>query len=175
MNKEVGLNFKLEVEEIFKEAILNFKLRVFLVDESEVLLAGERFALSFSYDREGVDIGYVESAIDGGFLFHRITNFIGMSRFSSEDRLCYGCPEDTVEGRVRASLRVVYSGLTKRCVDILSGDRAWINALREKDREAYKGLLVSARVAACLSSIWCEVMGNESGNSTGDQAPLGER
>lgn len=147
------MNFKLEVEGVFREAILDFKLRVVLVDESEALLTGDRFALSLSCDREGVDIGYIESMVGDGFLFHRITNFIGMNRFLSEDRCCYGCPEDTVEGHVRASLRVVCSGLTKRCADILSGDRAWLNALREKDRETYKGLPVSARVAACLSSI----------------------
>ncbi len=147
------MNFKAEVERSFHEAILRHQLRVLLVDQSEVLLAGKRFALSISYGRDGVDVGYVEVIGNGNFSFLLITNMLGVVRFLPEDRALFGSPGNAVDEQVRASLRVISSGVTNRCSDILEGERAWLDVLRKKDPAAYKGETLSAPLLAVLSSM----------------------
>lgn len=144
------MDFKTEVEQHFKEAINRYQMRVLPLDQSEVFLVGKGFALSVSYDREGVDIGYVEPVPGSAFVFHRITNMLGMQRFLPDDRKLFGSPANTVEEQVRASLRVIAAGLTNRCADILSGDKAWLGALRKKDSASWKGQPVNARMSAVL-------------------------
>lgn len=144
------MDFKTEVEQHFKEVISRYQMQAVPFDQSEVLLVGKDFALSVSYDREGVEIGYIEPASEGAFAYHRITNMLGIHRFLPDDRKLFGNPANTVEDQVRASLRVIASGLTNRCVDILSGDRAWLNDLRKKDSASWKGQPLNVKLSAVL-------------------------
>lgn len=143
------MDFKQEVEQHFKEAISRYQMRVVPFDQSEVLLVGQDFSLSVSHDRESVEICYIEPTTRGAFAFYRITNMLGMHRFLPNDRKLFGNPSNTEE-QVRASLRVISSGLTNRCADILSGNREWLNDLRKKDPASWKGQPLDAMLSAVL-------------------------
>lgn len=147
------MELKIEVEQHFKDVISRHHLHALPFDQTEVLLIGNGYALSISYSREGVEVGYVEPIGEGTFVFHRITNMLGMQRFLADDRKLFGNPAHTVEEQVRASLRVIAAGLLNRCSDILSGDKAWLDALRKKDSTQWKGLPVGAPMSAALSSV----------------------
>ena len=147
------MNFKEEVERSFHDAILGHQLQVRTVDNSEVLLVGKRFALSISHGRDGVEIGYVEVVGDGKYSFLSITRFLGVLRFLPEDRALFGAPGGTVDEQIRASLRVISSGVTNRCSDILEGEKSWLDSLRKKDPAAYKGEALSVPLLAAMSSI----------------------
>lgn len=147
------MNFKEEVERSFHDAILGYQHQVRTVDNSEVLLVGKRFALSISHGRDGVEIGYVEVVGNGKYSFLSITRFLGALRFLPEDRALFGAPEGTVDEQIRASLRVISSGITNRCSDILEGETLWLDGLRKKDPAAYEGEALSTPLLAALSSI----------------------
>lgn len=147
------MNFKEEVERSFHDAILGHQLQVRTVDQSEVLLVGKRFALSISHGRDGVEIGYVEVVGNGKYSFLSITRFLGALRFLPEDRALFGAPEGTVDEQIRASLRVISSGIINRCSDILEGETLWLDGLRKKDPAAYEGEALSTPLLAALSSI----------------------
>lgn len=146
------MDFKVEVEKHFSMAITNYQLRVLAFDQYEVILLGNGFALCLSYDREGVNVGYIEITSDHSFILHRITNFIGMNRFLPEDRQLFGSPPNTTEEQVRSSLRVIASGITHRCKDILSGEKTWLENLRRKDSTSWKGQALNNSMLALIIS-----------------------
>lgn len=145
-------DFKAALEQDFKEAISRHNLRLILLDQSEGMLVGRGFAISISYDREGVDVGYVECSGNGTWTFHHITNMLARQRFMQQDRDLYGVPPDVVDERIKASLRVIASGLTNRCDDILGGDKSWLTSLRKKDAEKWKGLAAPGHMIQALTS-----------------------
>jgi len=145
-------DFKTAVEQNLKEVLSRHNLRLITLDQSEVLLIGRGFAISVSYDREGVDVGYLELTSDGAWLFHRITNMLATQRFTQQDRDLYGAPPAVVDERIKASLRVIASGLTNRCDDIFGGDKSWLTSLRKKDAEKWKGLAAPGQMVHALSS-----------------------
>lgn len=145
------MNFRLEVEQHLSEAISNFKLQLCPVDNSQIILIGKHFALTVSRDRENIEVGYVEFSSQKSFMFHRITNFIGLNRFLPADSACYGHPDNSIEAQFRASFRVVVSGLTNRCKDILEGDKSWLIELRRKDEMAWKGEPLNSRLKAVVN------------------------
>lgn len=130
-------DFRTEAQKHFSGIAKKYGLSIKPVDESEVLLLGEGLALSIAYDRDGIEVNYIEDT-GKGLRAHRLTNFLGTQRFTTDDRAHYGSPGAGVD-RIRASMRVFASGLESRCEDILSGDKAWLTALKRKDPDSWQG------------------------------------
>jgi len=141
-------DFLSEVQQCFDVLISRFGLHVMSVDDSECLLVGDGFALSIAYDRDGLDVSYIERT-RGDWLSYRLTNFLSAQRFTPDDRSLYGQPASGVD-RIRASIRVFASGLENRCADILSGDKAWLMTLKKHDVGSWGGMPPSAKVTTLL-------------------------
>lgn len=144
-------DFLLEVQQHFGALISRFGLQVMSVDDSETLLVGDGFALSIAYDRDGLDVSYIERS-RSDWLSYRLTNFLSAQRFTPDDRLLYGQPASGAD-RVTASMRVFASGLVNRCADILSGDKAWLATLKKRDAILWSGMPPPPKVAALLITV----------------------
>lgn len=130
-------DFRAEAQKHFLGVASKHGLAIKPVDESEVLLLGEGFSIAIAYDRDGVEVNYIEDT-GRGLRSHRLTNFLGTQRFTADDRAHYGSPA-TGADRILASMRVFASGLEHRCEDILSGDKTWLIALKRKDPASWQG------------------------------------
>ncbi|MDR1163762.1 MAG: hypothetical protein LBM17_08035 [Candidatus Accumulibacter sp.] len=137
------MDFRAQVEKYFKEATDRYHLRVVPFHDSKVFLAGSDYAVSITWSRDGIDVWYYELTAKGAFVHYCIDDMITKFRFSAEDNKHYGNPGNTLDDRNCALLRVVASRLTNRCGDILSGDRAWLGVLRDKDRASWEGWFVN--------------------------------
>jgi hypothetical protein len=142
------LNFLQECTHAFADLISRHRLTVVGVDDSEILLLGKTFSLSIAFDREGLDVCYIDQT-NLGYLSYRLSTYLGAHRFTTDDRAQYGQPA-TVQDRILASLRVYASGLGQRCDDILRGDKAWLAALKKRDGALWAGLKPSERVLQVL-------------------------
>ena len=122
-----------------------FRLRVVLLDASGVLaLCRDVYALWVSCDLEGSH-SHIECGDETRTRSYRLTNFLSTQRLETSDRRLYGNSVHAKDRRV-GSLRVLASGLANRCADILSGDEAWLMALRKKDSALWSGDVPPARV-----------------------------
>jgi hypothetical protein len=112
------------VSEKFRGAIASFALSVVRIDDSDALLLADSFALRFSADRDGVEVSYIERDKQGELSAFTLRPLV-MKRFTAEDRANFGTPM-SLEDRWNASLKVYASGLEKRCRDVLTGEKNWL-------------------------------------------------
>jgi hypothetical protein len=122
--------------------ISDFKMKVGRVDDFEAVLVADEYSLLFSFDREGVDVKYVDTSLNGDLLVYTLRSVV-MERFTADDRAHYGKPQ-TMNERILASLSVYSSGLSNTCRDVLAGDKGWL----KRDR-----WLVGSPSAAVASAI----------------------
>lgn len=131
-------DFTSQAHDLLAEACRRFGLRLVALDESNVALVGTTHAVVIGDDRDDVLVFYVERRLGGRLLAYNIGTWVD-GRFTPEDRATYGSPHSLVEYR-DAALRVVATGLTYRCADVLSGDRGWLDALRKRDPDSWQPL-----------------------------------
>lgn len=144
-------DFISEARQCFAGVVRKFGLKFIPVDDTEFLLAGSDFAVSIAYDRDGLDVNYIDKTRSGPQSY-RLTNFLSSQKFTSEDRLLYGQPITGVD-RIMASMRVFASGLENRCPDILNGGKAWLANLKKRDPDLWSGMPTQPNVAAVLATI----------------------
>jgi hypothetical protein len=143
-------DFLVEVQQSFRAIISRFGFHVVAVNNRECLLVDDGFALSIYYDREGVDVNYIER-VKNDWKLYRISGLLVLQRFTQEDSAQYGPPAFGIVDRTRASLRVFASGLENRCADILSGDQAWLMRLKDHDARSCAGESPHAKLKEILS------------------------
>lgn len=110
----------------FKDICVLYGLRVVAVDEMEALLIGQRYALRFSADHDGLDVSYIEQNSTTDRLDVFTLRPLVMQRFTAADRDHYGKPTK-LSDRLAASVRVYAAGLANRCADVLAGEKSWLN------------------------------------------------
>lgn len=130
--------FTVQARGLFAEAISRHRLDLVALDDANVALVGPAHAVIVGGDRDGVLVFYVERRPDGQVHAYNIGNWVD-GRFAPEDRAAYGAPV-TAEEHVLAALRVVAPGLTRRCQEVLSGDRGWLGALQRRDPDSWRPL-----------------------------------
>lgn len=141
-------DFRAEAKSQFSRVASKYGLAIERVDDSEILLLRDGLAISIAYDREGIEVSYIDG-VEGNLRAYRLTNFLGTQRFNEDDRAHYGSPVTGVD-RIMASMRVFASGLEHRCEDILTGDKAWLMAFKRKDPVSWQGRPVSRLVERAI-------------------------
>lgn len=126
-----------EASELLNSPIKEFNLSISPIDEYECLISGKTFSLSIALEREGIEINYIDKTIKGKRSY-RLTNYLSTQRFTASDRSLFGSPSSNDE-RAQSSLRVFASGIANHCSDILSGDKTWLEALKKRDPDSWKG------------------------------------
>jgi hypothetical protein len=118
----------------------------------QIMFFNQKLGILVSCFRYQIDIDYIEYRAKINFRQIPISNYLNMRRFADDDRIEYGpSVEDPVQ-RLESSLRVISSGLSHRCNDILSGDKKWLELLRLHDRNSWEGLPLDGDLANELSA-----------------------
>lgn len=110
--------------ETLQPALERFEVRLLRVDATEAIFLGSSFALHLFTFRDDVDMFYVERGADSKLLEYALRP-LQMARFTAADNAVYGDPVTTREV-LAAGLAVFASGLSKRCQDLLRGEKAWL-------------------------------------------------
>jgi hypothetical protein len=127
-----------EAAKLLDRPIKDFNLSISHIDEYECLISGQNFSLSIALEPEGIEINYIDK-ISKDNRSYRLTNYLSTQRFTAADRSLFGSPSSKDE-RAQSSLRVFASGITNHCSDILSGDKKWLEILKKKDPDSWKGI-----------------------------------
>lgn len=135
----------LMVQTTFLEIIKKYNLLLVQMDENEVFLVGNEFALSVCFSREGINIYYLDSNIkdQGGHIcIHPISRYI-TKRFTNEERelLTNTSPND--KKRIITELQFFSRGMLNHWKEILSGDKKWLELNKLKDKHAWKGIVIN--------------------------------
>ena len=108
-----------------------YDLEFAALDDKEFFLIGQGFALWIFIDlRDGADVWYVN--IDNtGNIFTYTLMYLMEERFTSEDSSIYGDPK-TLDERVVADIGADAAWIIKRCKDIITGDKTWLQNYQGK-------------------------------------------
>lgn len=143
------MRFLEEAMQALAPVAVRYGLDVVPVGDDAVLLAGPNFAIQILADFDVVHTAYVEVAPGGEPRMVGLDTYLQDQRFTPEDRAQFGQPVGRT-GHVLAALRVVVSGLSRRCDDILRGDRQWLRRLRDRDPYRWRGGSPSPSIAAAI-------------------------
>lgn len=120
-----NVDLKKEVITTFNELINKYNFIISEVNENEVMLIGNRFAISIGISLDGIGLKYIYKNQFGKYIGYYFSNYIS-SRFDKNDSACYGNPKNNQE-RIISSLQVKCSGLKRHWENILEGDQSWID------------------------------------------------
>lgn len=160
------MQFVEEAVRALEPIAVRYGLGVAPVGDDVVVLVGSDFAVQVMADFDVVHVAYIELPAGGAPRAVGLDAYLQDQRFTAEDRAQFGQPVGRT-AYVLAALRVVVSGLSQRCDDILRGERAWLERLRRRDPARWRGGLPNAAVAAAV----IEHLGVSSGGAT----PVGRR
>lgn len=138
-----------DASELLAEPAHRFGLTLVPADASTLLLVGSDYAVLVGSDFDQVIVSFVDTAAPAHPRAYGVTTYVVTQRLTPADSALFGEPT-TLSDRLRASLRVLASGLANRCADILSGDRAWLARLRSRDPVRWAGSPPSAVVLDAL-------------------------
>lgn len=135
---EIMIDLFKEASKLLDSPIKEFNLSISYIDEYECLISGQNYSLSIALEPDGIEINYIDSTSKDGRSY-RLTNYLSTQRFTATDRALFGSPSSKDE-RAHSSLRVFASGITNQCTDILRGDKTWLEVLKKKDPDSWKGI-----------------------------------
>jgi hypothetical protein len=123
-------NYYQSVNQLFKEIILQYNLRLIQISSSAIALVGWRFAIILCFSLEGVDLDYViPNTVNELDVYH--CNYFWGKKFDENDRKIIIKPS-TIHDHIMAELETSAKGLANHWDNVLSGDKGWINEFKNE-------------------------------------------
>ncbi len=110
--------------EKMRPVIDEYQLKIIRVDGGEALIVSPNYALRFIFDRDSVDISYIDRDSRSRLNSYTLRPLF-LQRLTPEDSARYGYPKE-MGSRLLASLCVYASVLSSKCRDVLGGDKSWL-------------------------------------------------
>ncbi len=128
-----NINLEKSINDIFIDIIKKHHFVLESVNENQVLLIKDNFAISVNISFEGADITYITKDNNGNYIEYWFVFYIS-NQFDEVDRSIINMPNNNAE-KIIAEIKIISSGLNRHWGNVLQGDKSWIDDYLKTDSD----------------------------------------